>query len=457
MKNKIIIGITFLSILLMYGCTSKQTTEINVLATTDLHGNLPYELTSYIKEEREKDKNITLVDAGDFFDSGPIGSTMEKYFDDRRTDIDNKTEKYVEAPIAKEMKEIGYDSVVLGNHEFVSNSKFYLDNMISDFNKQDINVLSANTYKKDGSSYTKPYIIKNINTPKGNVKLGILGLTIKEVGENVDSNSLELKDQGGYNGELYMNDLVDGAKKWVDVMKKDKVDIIVSVVHSGEKPKKPKNPGNRIQDLAQNVDGIDAIVAGHTHVQIKQHDYKNNLGEKVIVTQPGKHGECVSKINFKLEKNNDKWNVVDKSSELSTFEKNQEMDRVGEFFGSIFSLDGKTKEISLGKVLPFKWDKLYVFKPYTPVETIYKTVGYKWRNIIPTDSEDMVQMVFMSNKKPICYIYGDSNKTGLSLKIDKSEYKDSIITVLPNDNDNFKVQKDEKTFKVNLEHIKKNI
>ncbi|MGO1042107.1 metallophosphoesterase [Clostridioides difficile] len=198
---------------------------------------------------------------------------------------------------------------------------------------------------------------------------------------------------------------VDDAKKWADVMKKDKADVIVAVVHSGEKPKKPKNPGNRIQDLAQNVDGIDAIVAGHTHVQIKQHDYKNNLGEQVIVTQPGKHGECVSKINFKLEKNNDKWNVVDKSSQLATLEKNQEMDKVSEFYGSLLSLDSKTKEISLGKVLPFKWDKLYVFEPYTPVETIYKTVGYKWRNIIPTDSEDMVQMVFMSNKKPICYIW----------------------------------------------------
>lgn len=41
---------------------------------------------------------------------------------------------------------------------------------------------------------------------------------------------------------------------------KEKADIVVAVAHSGEKPKKPKHPGNRIQDLAQNVEGIDAIV-----------------------------------------------------------------------------------------------------------------------------------------------------------------------------------------------------
>ncbi len=46
---------------------------------------------------------------------------------------------------------------------------------------------------------------------------------------------------------------------------KEKPDIIVAVVHSGEEPKNPKHPGNRIKELATTVDGIDAIVASHTH------------------------------------------------------------------------------------------------------------------------------------------------------------------------------------------------
>lgn len=149
MRNKIIIGITFSLVLLMSGCASKQTAEINVLATTDLHGVIPYELTSYVKEERKKDKNLTLVDAGDFFDSGEVfGSSMDSYFSARYKDGDNNTESYIETPISKDMKEVGYDVAVLGNHEFISNNKFYLDNMISDFEKQKINILSANTYKK---------------------------------------------------------------------------------------------------------------------------------------------------------------------------------------------------------------------------------------------------------------------------------------------------------------------
>ena len=58
MKNKIIVGAIFLSTLIISGCTSTKTAEINVLATTDLHGNIPYELTSYVSNERKKDKKI---------------------------------------------------------------------------------------------------------------------------------------------------------------------------------------------------------------------------------------------------------------------------------------------------------------------------------------------------------------------------------------------------------------
>ncbi|WP_242824199.1 metallophosphoesterase [[Clostridium] dakarense] len=335
MKKKILGGVLGISTLLIGGCTSTKITEVNVLATTDLHGVIPYELNSYVENEKKKDKNITLVDAGDFVDR-EFGTSedMEKFFEESYEDMQNGKAKHREIPLAKEMKEAGYDTVTLGNHEFVSNDKSSLDNMIDDFEKQGISVLSANTYKKNGESYTKPYIIKEIKTPEGNIKLGILGLTIKEVGESkewvedklVPTKSLELKDQKQYNGELYMNDLVEDAKKWVKVMKeKDKADVIVAVAHTGEKPKKPKHPGNRIQDLAQQVDDIDAIVAGHNHVQIKQNDYKNKSGENVIVTEPGKHGECISKINFKLEKTKKGWNVVDKSSDITQFEESKKL------------------------------------------------------------------------------------------------------------------------------------
>ena len=64
--KKISLIILSLTTLMISGCSNTKTTKINVLATTDLHGLVPYNMTEYINKEREKDSNITLVDAGDF-------------------------------------------------------------------------------------------------------------------------------------------------------------------------------------------------------------------------------------------------------------------------------------------------------------------------------------------------------------------------------------------------------
>ncbi|MCH1960386.1 MULTISPECIES: metallophosphoesterase [Romboutsia] len=475
-KRKILWSVISISSLLIIGCSSTKSVDLNILATTDLHGIIPNEMVSYIEKQKKENPDTVVVDAGDFLDSGfGTSGDMLKYYDQMSKNYKNNNADYIEIPLAKEMKEAGFDTVTLGNHEFVSNNKTSLDNMISDFEKQGISILSANTYKKNGESYTKPYVIKEIKTPEGNIKLGILGLTLKEVGESkewdgeklVKAKSLELKDQKGYNGELYMNDLVEDANKWVKVMKeKDHADIIIAVAHSGERPKKPKHPGNRIQDLAQNVSGIDVIVAGHNHVQIKQHDYKNKDGQTVIVTEPGKHGECISKIDIKLKKDKNGWDVINKSSDIVQFKnvkKNLDMlcNNHGMFYGETSFLLDKGKEgkvISLKDEIPFKWDKMYIFKPGTPRDEIYKKAGYKFLNI--AESDDMYQFIIMDKEKVICYSNAIGSDVPTTLKFDNADFKDNCLTIIPGENDYFKVSKGEKEkyidrYKVILNYEKK--
>lgn len=451
-KCSLLCGLMGLIFLFVLGCASTHTVDLNILATTDLHGVVPTDMVSYIDNQRKKNSDTLVVDAGDFIDSafGTSGDTL-KYYDLMHSDNKENnymSEKYIEIPLAKEMKEAGFDTVTLGNHEFISNNKISLDNVISDFENQGISVLSANTYKKNGENYTKPYVIKNVKTSEGIVKIGILGLTLKEVGED---KSLELKDQEGYNGELYINDLVEDANKWVKVMKeKEHADVIIAVAHTGEKPKKPKNQGNRIQDLAQNVSGIDAIVAGHNHVQIKQHDYKNKDGQNVIVTEPGKHGECISKIDITLKKDINGWDVINKSSDIVQFEnakKNLDMlsNNHGMFYGetSVLLESGKEgKVISLKDVIPFKWDKMYIFKPGTPRDEIYKKAGYKFLNI--TESDDMYQFIIMDKDKVVCYSESLKNDLPTLLKIDDSYFDKNYITIISGKNDYFKIVKEEK-------------
>ncbi|MEG2869807.1 MAG: metallophosphoesterase [Terrisporobacter sp.] len=449
--------IVLLLIGILAGWTETKSTQISVLATTDLHGAVPYNMAEYIKKERENDPNISLVDAGDFLDMDRVGGAMDKYFQDKlskkQTEIVEFGNEYVEFPLANDMKEVGYDAVVLGNHEFMSNNKFHLDNMIYDFEKNNIDVLSANTYKENNESYTKPYTIKQIDTKYGKVKLGILGLTIKEVNDGEpEDEKRDLKDMDSYAGKLYMNDLVEDAKKWTKIMEeKENTDIIVAVAHSGEKPKKPKHPGNRIQELAQEVEGIDAIVAGHTHTAFEQHDYKNKSGENVIVTQPGKHGECISKITFELEKDKEKWKVKDKYVKLTEFEKDKSNEYASELMYKIEDIKKETKEINLKEITPFEWDKAYVFDKNTPIEEIYEKVGYKWRSIAKQEKGYEFQMVFMKDGKVVSDLIRDTME--ISMKFDESIYKDGIIEIEPNKNDKFSVKKDQEDFETNLTYI----
>lgn len=63
--------------------------------------------------------------------------------------------------------------------------------------------------------------------------------------------------------------------------------MIVAVVHS-DNNSTLKNPSSEVKKLAMSVDGIDAIVVGHTKNKVEEHIYKNKSGDEVIVTQPEK-------------------------------------------------------------------------------------------------------------------------------------------------------------------------
>jgi hypothetical protein len=70
----------------------------------------------------------------------------------------------------------------------------------------------------------------------------------------------------------------------------------------------------------------------------------------------------------------------------------------------------KTRIGNLSGFTHFQWDTLYSFAPYTPEQTIYDVVGYKWDNISSTVSEGMNQVVFLKEGKVVCYIDGYPDK-----------------------------------------------
>ena len=96
-----------------------------------------------------------------------------------------------------------------------------------------------------------------------------------------------------------------------------------------------------------------------------------------------------------------------------------------------------------------------VFDENIDVDKIYETIGYKWQSIVSKDKYSELQIVFMNDDKVVCYLYGDINDMDISINFDKSSYKDGVIEIYPNKNDEFKVEKGEEEYQTYLTYISK--
>ena len=120
------------------------------------------------------------------------------------------------------------------------------------------------------------------------------------------------------------------------------------------------------------------------------------------------------------------------------WEKNEELLKK-----EILQMDTTVEMVNLSELTPFEWDKLYSFTPYTPRESIYETVGYKWDSISETVSEGMNQLVFMKDEKVVCYVYGHPQSNGYYMSFNTLKDGDIVTTLYAKDDLSFSVSKGE--------------
>ena len=71
---------------------------------------------------------------------------------------------------------------------------------------------------------------------------------------------------------------------------------------------------------------------------------------------------------------------------------------------SVTSISGG--EVTLNEVVPFAWDAVYTFAPYTSKEEIEAAIGFRSPAIRETYSEGMVQLVFVKGKRVAAMVCG---------------------------------------------------
>ena len=278
----------FIMIFLAANFTLAQGTSVTILHTSDSHSHLDAigpkncnlegtiggiaKAASVIGMVKQTETNVLTLHAGDFM----VG---DFFFNG-----------YFGVPELQIMKQIGFDALTVGNHEFDLGPSTLNDVLTAGFSGGSIPVLSANldlTGYPQLSDFIQPYTIKNF----GSVKVGIFGMTIPSplsnaypviIKENVDeltyATVLELQAQN--------------------------CDVIIFLSHLGSAID---------QQLAANIPGINFIISGHDHYVFEEPIVIMNPENKpVYICQSGSYYQNIGKLKFTF----DNGNVIFENYEL---------------------------------------------------------------------------------------------------------------------------------------------
>ncbi len=283
-----------------YAATGDVKTS-TILSTSDLHGRIyPWEYAidtpqevglakaaTVIKEQREIDPDLILVDTGD-----SIESNMINLFNDEEIH-----------PMIKGLNLLDYDTWTLGNHEF----NFGLDvlnNAIDDFEGT---VVSSNVINDDGSYYVEPYTVVESN----GVEIALVGITPPYI-EQWEASTPE-----HYEG-LNFEDPAVAAQKTMDYIEANEdVDLVVGVFHLGYNGEN-YDPAvvDNAKELLEEVDGFDAAFLAHSHDSLGAADKQLYVND-TIVLEPGYAGAYVGQLQIEVEEQADgSYKVLDKKSDL---------------------------------------------------------------------------------------------------------------------------------------------
>ncbi|KML05550.1 bifunctional 2',3'-cyclic-nucleotide 2'-phosphodiesterase/3'-nucleotidase [Rossellomorea marisflavi] len=297
--------------------------NLRILETTDIHVNLAnydyyqdaetdkyglVKTASLIKQARTEAKNSLLFDNGDLIQGNPLGDYVAKI---------DPLQPGETHPVYKAMNLLDYDAGNIGNHEF----NYGLDFLKTSLSGSNFPYVNANVYVDDGTgekNYFKPYEIldREVVDEDGethSIKVGVIGFVPPQIMQ---------WDKANLEGKVVTKDIVETAEHFIPKMKADGADIIVAIPHSGIGTVTSEGmEENATYDLSK-VDGIDAILFGHSHGTFPSAAYDGIEGVDTATgtingtpaVMPGYWGSHLGLVDLQLQHADGKWTVLNGKS-----------------------------------------------------------------------------------------------------------------------------------------------
>ena len=302
------------------------TAELRLLETTDVHGQLlpvDYLTTrtdtgaglartaTLIRQARREAENCLLFDTGDFLQGAPL------------VDATGQTDSgwIGPHPAIEAMNALGYDAVGLGNHEF----NFGIDWLLATLSSAVFPITCANAIRTLGQTpqndetLVSQYLMleRSLRDEAGQMhrlRIGVIGLLPPQI-THWDHFHLE--------NRVVSRPIEATARALVPKIRDEGADIVVALAHTGIERQAPFVSEENAALALADVPGIDAILAGHSHLvfpssdhaQIEGVDNERGRLRNVPAVMAGAHGSHLGVLDLTLQKGHEGWTVASSKAE----------------------------------------------------------------------------------------------------------------------------------------------
>jgi len=272
-----ILGLALLLLLLLYGCGRGDLVQIAILHTNDLHGHVFPEkvrnwsvrsggyavFASWVKKQREENESkgipTILLDAGDIYAGTPEGNLSRG------------------AAMADLMNAVGYDAMAIGNHEFDDG---YI-NLTELSRRASFPFLAANaTWKNSGEAldFARPYLLQDA----AGVCVGVIGAVTPETGMITAAHNVD---------QIVFQPAAPAVRAAADRLRENGACLILVLSHLGKE-----------EDiaLAKEVEGLGAIIGGHSHNLIEKPIRAGESG--TLICQAGCYGLYAGRLDLWVDR-----------------------------------------------------------------------------------------------------------------------------------------------------------
>jgi 5'-nucleotidase/UDP-sugar diphosphatase len=232
------------------------------------------------REARKAEGPVLVLDAGDYSMGTAFGAASREIGGELQL-----------------MSRMGYDATTFGNHEFdlgpdglgkaisVASNAGLVPAVLasnSSFAVADPTLVDLQRLAKDG--VIRRYLV----IERGGMRFGLFGVLGKEA---------QFYTTGG---AASFSDAIETSKEMLQVLREtEKVDVVICLSHGGVE----KGPDGRYSDgddvrLPRAVPGIDVVIGGHSHTELREAIIVNN---RTPVVQTGKEGQNLGELVLTLD------------------------------------------------------------------------------------------------------------------------------------------------------------